>query len=73
MKIDEMVNCAWHKPGMALVNLKTGVAVTKEMLDRIAESPQKRMLFESHGMCNPCTKTLLGPERYAVLIESLMD
>ena len=54
MKLEEIGGCAYHKPKNAIVNLKTGAVVPKEVLDRIPDSETRRKLFDSHGMCEPC-------------------
>lgn len=71
MRPEELVGCAYHKPKNAIVVLKTGAIVPSETLERIPDSPQKRALFESHGLCDPCMREFLGPERYAVLAETI--
>ncbi|HSB47567.1 MAG TPA: hypothetical protein VLD37_06140 [Candidatus Bilamarchaeum sp.] len=73
MKIEDMVGCAYHKPKNAIVLLKTGDIVPREVLDRIPESPQKRMLFESHGLCYPCNREFLGPKRFELMLETIRD
>ncbi|MEW6035565.1 MAG: hypothetical protein AB1529_03050 [Candidatus Micrarchaeota archaeon] len=54
MKLDQMVLCCWHKPREAIVVLKTGAAIPREVLDRIPASREKSLMMESGGMCDPC-------------------
>jgi hypothetical protein len=59
LKLEEMTCCSWHNPRNAIVQLKTGVIIPKEVLDRIPESPAKEHMIYSGNMCDPCAKKLL--------------
>jgi hypothetical protein len=58
-KFEEMTCCSWHTPRNAIVNVRTGLIVPKEAIDRIPASPAKDMMLFSGNMCDPCAKKLL--------------
>ncbi|MEW6722284.1 MAG: hypothetical protein AB1324_03415 [Candidatus Micrarchaeota archaeon] len=65
LRIEDLVCCAWHKPGKAIVELKTGAIVPREVLDRIPDSPQKEHMMFSGGMCDPCMNFVISSSRFA--------
>ncbi len=58
MKLEDMTCCSWHKPRNAIVELKTGRIVPREVIDRIPNGPAKDMMLYSGNMCDPCAKKL---------------
>lgn len=59
LKLDDMTCCSWHTPRNAIVHLRTGAVIPKEVLDRIPDSPAKDHMIHSGNMCDPCSKKLL--------------
>ncbi len=60
LKLDQMVLCCWHKPGEAIVELRSGAVIAREVLDRIPASREKSLMMESGGMCDPCTANFVA-------------
>jgi hypothetical protein len=71
MKISDLVSCSWHNPKNAVVVSRTGSVVSQTAIESFPHSDAKTRLLESHGMCNPCMKDMLGEKRYAILTESI--
>lgn len=63
LKIEDMTCCSWHTPRNAIVHLKTGTPIPREVLDRIPEGPAKDMMMYSGNMCDPCAKRFLESRR----------
>ena len=73
MKWDHVVNCAWHKPAMAIVHVRTGREIPLEAIAKAPDCNGKKLVSESHGICYQCAKTNFPNMNHAVLLENMMD
>jgi len=55
-RLREMTCCSYHAPRNAIVYIKSGAVVPKEVLDRIPPSRAKDDMIHSGNMCDPCAK-----------------
>lgn len=71
MKWDQIVNCAWHKP-MAIVQVRTGKPVPIEVIERAPDSPEKKTIKETHGICFECAKAHFPNLDHKLLFENIV-
>lgn len=71
MKWDQIVNCAWHKP-MAIVQVKDGKPVPIEVIEQAPDSPEKRAIKETHGICYHCAMKAFPNLDHKLLFENIV-
>lgn len=71
LRWDQIVNCAWHKP-MAIVEVRTGLPVPAERIERAPDSPEKRMINDTHGICFECAKKKFPNLDHKLLFETIV-
>jgi hypothetical protein len=58
--IDDMTCCSWHSPRNAIVNVRTGAPIPREVIDRIPPGREKDDMLHSGNMCDPCARKFSG-------------
>lgn len=57
---------------MAIVHVRTGKPVPEDIMAKVPDSPQKKLMAESHGICFQCAKAAFPNLDHKILFESIM-
>jgi hypothetical protein len=57
---------------MAIVNVKSGKPIPIEIIEKAPDCAEKRLVTESHGICDECVKSSFPSLRKTPLAESIM-